>query len=159
MIHIQPPFRCSNAGIRLFLAGSIEMGQADKWQNEVVNLLSDVDNLIIANPRRDDFDANPEQSQTNGALNEQVTWELDHIDSADIVLMYLQPNTISPISLLELGLIAGEGRRRRKFFMCCPDGFHRKGNVDITCSRYNIKVYDDLYECVHIMKNFILSKI
>lgn len=49
--------------------------------------------------------------------------------------MYFDPSTKSPISLLELGLYARAG----KMIVCCPDGFWRKGNVDIVCFRHKIK--------------------
>lgn len=49
--------------------------------------------------------------------------------------MYFDPNTQSPISLLELGLHARGG----KLIVLCPEGFWRKGNVDIVCEKYNVK--------------------
>jgi hypothetical protein len=64
-------------------------------------------------------------------------WQADLIaalDSADVIVMYLAPGTQSPISLLELGLHGRSG----KVVLLCPDGFWRKGNVDITAERYGI---------------------
>ena len=54
--------------------------------------------------------------------------------------MYLAPETKSPISLLELGLHAAGG----KMIVVCPEGFWRKGNVEIVCSRHNIPMYEDI---------------
>ena len=48
--------------------------------------------------------------------------------------MYFDPNTKSPISLLELGLFAKSG----KLIVYCPEGFWRKGNVDVVCKRYEV---------------------
>ena len=58
--------------------------------------------------------------------------------------MYFDPNTKSPVSLLELGLYAHTGKLR----VCCPDGFWRKGNVDVICARFGIKTLsvEDLIE-------------
>lgn len=53
--------------------------------------------------------------------------------------MYFSPNTKSPISLLELGLFARSGKVR----VVCPEGFWRKGNVDIVCQYYNIPLYEN----------------
>src|SRR5712691_11396437 len=92
--------------IRIFLAGSIEMGKAEQWQERIVNAMSDASNLVILNPRRDDWDSSWEQRADNPQFFEQVSWELDMLDAADIVVMYLAPGTRSPISLLELGLCA-----------------------------------------------------
>jgi hypothetical protein len=37
---------------RIFLAGSIEMGQAEQWQQQIVDALSGAGDLVILNPRR-----------------------------------------------------------------------------------------------------------
>ena len=46
--------------------------------------------------------------------------------------------------MLELGLFANSG----KLIVCCPDGFWRKGNVDIVCERYRIKQMSGLPDLV-----------
>ncbi len=56
--------------------------------------------------------------------------------------MYFDPNTKSPISLLELGLYAASD----KLTVCCPEGFWRKGNVDIVCERYGVEQVDTIEE-------------
>lgn len=125
---------------RVFLAGSIEMGAADDWQERVVAALSDVDGLIFLNPRREEWDDSWEQRAADPRFAEQVTWEMDMLEAADIVAMYLAPGTRSPVSLLELGLHARSGKLR----VCCPDGFWRKGNVEMVCARYRVPLFDSL---------------
>ena len=44
----------------LFLAGSIEMGTAAGWQQQVIEQLADLD-IIVLNPRREAWDASWEQ--------------------------------------------------------------------------------------------------
>ena len=56
--------------------------------------------------------------------------------------MYLDPATKSPVSLLELGLHARSG----KLIVCCPEGFWRKGNVDIVCQHHGVPQVADLAE-------------
>ena len=46
----------------------------------------------------------------------------------------------SPITLLELGLFA----QTKKLIVCCPDGFWRRGNVQVVCARYNVPLVDSL---------------
>jgi hypothetical protein len=75
-----------------------------------------------------------------------VEWELAGLERADVVVIYLAPGTKSPISLLELGLHAG--RNPHKVVACCPDGFWRKGNVDIVCHRYGVQQVSSLGELV-----------
>lgn len=154
MIAIKPPYQIPTSyttNTKIFLAGSIEMGKAVDWQVLVTNSLKDLP-VVILNPRRDNWDSSWEQSIDNPQFNEQVTWELDMLDRADIIAMYFDPTTMSPMSLLELGLYAELG----KLIVCCPEGFWRKGNVDIVCKRYGIaqvKSLDDLIrEIVSIVK-------
>lgn len=79
-----------------------------------------------------------EQSESNKVFRGQVEWELDAQERADFVMLYFDPATKSPISLLELGLF------HHKMLVCCPNGFWRKGNVDIVCQRYGVPMYPDL---------------
>jgi hypothetical protein len=130
------------SGPSVFLAGSIEMGAAVNWQQRVEMALADTD-IIIYNPRRDDWDTSWVQSIDNPQFREQVEWELDAQHAASVIAMYIDPATKAPISLLELGLFGPTG----KMIVCCPEGFWRKGNVDIVCRRYGIQqvpTLDDL---------------
>ena len=126
----------------LFLAGSIEMGQASNWQDEVEKLLANT-GWVILNPRRDDWDSSWIQSKDNPKFREQVEWELNGLEAAQKVLMYFDPATKSPVSLFELGLFA---QAPHKMIVVCPEGFWRKGNVDIVCERYGIRQFSNLEE-------------
>ena len=123
----------------VFLAGSIEMGAAEPWQARLENALSPLAGTLL-NPRRDDWDASWVQSIENAPFREQVEWELRGLRSADIVAIYFDPATKSPITLLELGLVA----ERHTVLVCCPDGFWRKGNVEIVCAGYHLELFDHL---------------
>ena len=120
-------------GVRLFLAGSIEMGAAENWQDRLAKSLSDMDDLVILNPRRDDWDSSWEQTIENPQFFEQVAWELMALEASDVATIYFDPNTKSPITLLELGLF------HQKAVVYCPEGFWRKGNVDIVCRMYDVR--------------------
>src|SRR3974390_885282 len=99
---IKAPQKLEIDGPAIFLAGSIEMGKAVDWQTLMTNKLYDFKATIL-NPRRDDWDSSWEQKIENPQFSEQVNWELDALDRADIIAMYFDPKTMSPISLLELG--------------------------------------------------------
>jgi hypothetical protein len=132
-----------NNSISLFLAGSIEMGKAKDWQTELTDeLLEAYSNIYIFNPRRDDWDSSWEQKKENKQFNEQVTWELSHIEFADFIVVYFDEKTQSPITLAELGLIAG--KFPQKAIVYCPEKFFRKGNVDIICDRYGLTQIDNI---------------
>jgi len=134
----------------VFLAGSIEMGAAPDWQAALERDLADLD-IDIYNPRRDDWDSTWDQSADNPQFREQVEWELDGLALANLIVLYLAPGTMSPISLLELGIYAANGSK--KLVVCCPEGFQRKGNVDIVCERYGVEQVSDLFELGVIVRD------
>lgn len=124
----------------LFLIGSIEMGKAYDWQAALSDMIlnnQELDNIVITSPRREHWDNSWEQKITHDKFNEQVTWELDNIEDADYCVIYFDKNTNSPITLLELGLVSQI--KPDKCFTICPEGYFRKGNVDIVCNRYGIQ--------------------
>jgi hypothetical protein len=123
----------------VFLAGSIEMGKAEDWQTEMSQYFLER-GYNVFNPRRSDWDSSWTQEFTNPQFSQQVNWELDSLEVCDIILLYLIPGTLSPISLLELGLHAG----KKNLYVVCPDGFWRKGNVEIVCNRYDIQLFNDI---------------
>ena len=89
---------------------------------------------MIFNPWRKEWDDSWDQRIDHPRFKQQVEWGLDALEKADVILIYFNPKTKLPISLLELGLFA----RSRKLLVCCPEGFWRKGNVDIVCQRFRI---------------------
>lgn len=147
MIEIQAPLPFNEAPRPwVFLAGSIEMGTAENWQTLACQRLATGTGTLL-NPRRDDWDASWEQKESNPQFHEQVTWELSALEGSDLALMYFAPGTKSPITLLELGLFARSNPKPR-LVVCCPDGFWRKGNVDIVCSRYGVDRVASLDELI-----------
>jgi Nucleoside 2-deoxyribosyltransferase like len=133
----------------VFLAGSIEMGAAENWQERVTRELSGIPNLTILNPRRDDWDDAWVQSFSDRQFREQVEWEISAQEMANVIFMYFAPDTKAPITLLELGLFARSG----KLIVCCPDGFWRKGNVEVVCNRFGIPLISGLEEAIDRLKN------
>lgn len=135
-------------GMNVFLAGSIEMGVAENWQDRLAKDFKDY-NITFLNPRRDDWDSSLVQSIDNKPFRDQVEWELNGLMEADFVVMYFDPSTKSPISLLELGLMCYTG----KIIVCCPDDFWRRANVEIVCNRFEIPMYNNWQEFVTVLKH------
>ena len=140
---IKPPSPLQ-PGFSVFLAGSIALGSAGPWQAFLEEQFAGMD-ILILNPRRDNWDSSWIQSKATPQFREQVEWELNALEQANVIAMYFEPNTQSPVSLLELGLFARSG----KIVVCCPDGFWRKGNVDIVCERYGVKQVDSLKDLLN----------
>jgi hypothetical protein len=152
---------------RIFLAGSIEMGKATDWQqNFVLNVNAQIytaengrfvsqmaSPYCFYNPRRKDWDSDWKQGIEEPQFFQQVTWELSALDQATHIVMYFEPGTQSPISLMELGLYANTG----KLLVVCPEGFWRKGNVDIVCTKLGIKQFGTLGEAATYVTRQILN--
>lgn len=129
----------------VFLAGSIEMGASEHWQERVKthfekrlgewNISEDFD-LTLINPRRDNWDSSWVQSIENPQFREQVEWELEGMEKASYTFIYFSPETKAPITLLELGLHCPCGNAYT--MVVCPEGFWRKGNVDVTCNWFDV---------------------
>jgi hypothetical protein len=136
----QPLTRHHRGQQTIFLAGSIDNGSAVDWQAEVENYFSDRENVLLFNPRRDDWDTSWKQDITDPQFFQQVTWELNGLDRADRIILYFAPGSKAPISLLELGLYAASGR----VAICCPSSFWRRGNVEIVAERFGIPFYEEL---------------
>ena len=144
------PLPQQRSKVAIFMAGSIEQGTAEDWQTKVVNALADAD-VLLYNPRRDSWDANLEQSIDNEVFRGQVEWELDALSDADWIIMYFDPATKSPITLLEFGLWLNSG----KLIVACPDGFWRKGNLQVCCARAGIKLHETLDELIEVLQNLL----
>jgi hypothetical protein len=137
----------------VFLAGSIEMGKAGPWQAAVEVALTDLP-VAVLNPRRDEWDASWEQSIGNPDFRGQVEWELAGLERATVVAMYFDPATRSPVTLLELGLLARSGR----LTVCCPPGFWRRGNVEVVCARYGVPLTGELTELVRVVRERVKAE-
>lgn len=143
----------------IFLAGTIDMGKGENWQQQVGDYFADFpDWLLILDPRRDDWDDSWEQSIENKEFKEQVTWELQSQEAADLIMFVFATNeknaekAEAPITLMELGLF-----KDKQCVVCCPEGYYRKGNVDVVCERYGIPVYEDFERMLEDVAHTIME--
>lgn len=143
---VLPPTRVPTSchKVNVFLAGSIEMGAAEDWQTGLAERLLGMQEIgHVFNPRRKDWDSSWKQSADHPMFNEQVNWELDHIELSDFIFFNFVPGTISPVTLAEFGFAMGS---LFQIVVCCPDGYWRQGNVDIMCQRYGVKMHRNYEE-------------
>lgn len=131
--------------LKIFLAGTIDNGESEDWQSVVKGYLlrsqsSMSMDVVLYNPRRDEWDVRLEQSFEEPRFYQQVSWEINALKKADYIIMNILPDSKSPITLLELGLHADSG----KLIVCCPSGFYRSGNVQVVCDKYDIPLYDSI---------------
>ena len=121
----------------IFLAG------AEHWQTHVEKKFAKHPGTIY-NPRRDDWNSNLGQSLDNPDFVHQVNWELDALEQSDVIMMYLDPATQSPITLLEFGKFYDSG----KLVIACPQGFWRRGNLEVMCQIAYIPLRNSLDELI-----------
>ncbi len=149
---VKAPDAYPKQGYKSFLGGVIDMGQGEPWHDTVIEALKGYDVTIIS-PKRDGWESSWEQSLENAQFVEQVEWELEAQESSDLRLYVFASSekeakkSKAPITLMELGLHASDNT-----VVCCPDGYYRKGNVDVVCRWFDIPVYSTLDELLADLK-------
>jgi hypothetical protein len=119
--------------LKIFLAGTIDDGNCENWQKAVVEALKEYSHSVeVYNPRRDDWD----KGAGAEAVMKQINWEQDHLNDSDVIFMVLKNDSLSPISLLELGEFADTG----KVIVFCEQSFWRFWNVADCCLRFGLKL-------------------
>jgi hypothetical protein len=141
LVYKAPQLPDKKVGVSVFLAGSIEMGKASEWQIYFTSTLSDLP-ITVFNPRHDNWDLTWKQDISHLKFKEQVVWEMDRLNEVDVIALYLEPGTLSPISLLQLGKYASSGR----LVVCCPEGFWKRGNVQVICELDGVLLVETMDE-------------
>lgn len=120
--------------ILCFLAGGIT--NCPEWQKEVIKYLRYVNpgSLIVFNPRRDNFPIHDPN-----AAKEQITWEFENLNRADIFSMYFcSGDSDQPICMYELGRHVERMMKEYPYIeisdrvvVSVEDGYKRKNDVII----------------------------
>ena len=113
-------------GTKVFLAGGIT--KCRDWQSEVIKTIEesfgdlyDLSDLVIFNPRRDDFDVNKKDEEIN-----QIKWEHNFLTKAHIVSFFFDASeSVQPITLYELGKWAN---KKTSVITVCR-GYKRENDV------------------------------
>lgn len=123
----------------VFLAGGIS--NCADWQEDVaIRIAAEVDNCIVYNPRRVDFD----MSAYEDVSRLQINWEWHALRLSTVNLFWFPAETLCPITLLEYG--SAMERLREGALMCGthPDYKRRFDVVEQTRLKQMGHVYDDL---------------
>jgi hypothetical protein len=123
-------------GFKVFLAGAIDMGSAQNWQDEIIRALDRHDAITLLNPRREKFD--------ESTLDEQIYWELEALEAADLILMWFPQDAKAPVAMFETGLYLKSG----KLLLGVEPGFYRRRNLEITSERYGVSMWSNLQDIV-----------
>ncbi|OAQ59546.1 Zn(2)-C6 fungal-type DNA-binding domain-containing protein [Pochonia chlamydosporia 170] len=126
----------------VFLAGTTTAVDNVDWREKLSASLCEHP-ITIFNPNRPDWDSTWREDVNFAPYREQVLWELDKQVKADLVVVYFHPATLAPISLLELGLSA---QVPGKVIAIAPEGYAKRGNVQIVCQKFGIEFLDNMDE-------------
>lgn len=146
IVKVTPPsLYVPRSGIKIFLAGSIDGGEAPNWQNDVANYIEknwlELD-ITVYNPRWEG-DFNPEME------TEHATWTMSMLTMADFILLHLTGESGSPISTLELGMFIKDPR----LFVSISDEYVKKEVVEYHYNCFGIReVYENPNSCIDAMK-------
>jgi len=149
---IYAPSQETSHGVKsVFFAGSTSNVDSTDWRDTLASLLSETP-VTIYNPYRADWDSSWREDVDFAPYREQVEWELEKQEAADMVVVYFHPATKAPISLLELALCA---RIPGKAIVYCPIGYWKRGNVQIVCQKYRVETV----ESIEGLKDAILKRL
>ncbi len=78
------------------------------------------------------------------------------LEKADVVAMYFEPEALALIGSLEFGLfVRSRGQGNIKMVVACPEGFSRRGNVQVICQRFGIECLGSMEE----LTNAVLTRL
>jgi hypothetical protein len=139
MIYIEAPneFEEIEGKKSIFLAGGIT--NCPDWQSYAVKTLEICENLVVLNPRRENFPI-----EDPNASFEQISWEHNAIKKADAVLFWFAQGSLNPIVLFEYGKELG--RNNKPLFVGYHPSYPRKQDVEIqtVIERPDQKIFKDL---------------
>jgi len=128
--------------VHMFLAGGIT--NCPDWQKEVLEKLKIIDHLTIYSPRRANFPIGDPN-----AAEEQITWEYEHLMTADILFFWYSRGSLNPIVMLEYGKYALA--TERPVIIGVDPEYERKQDVEIQTklARPQLPIYDSLDDMVN----------
>ncbi|KAI0103361.1 hypothetical protein GGR51DRAFT_561789 [Nemania sp. FL0031] len=135
-----PSEEAPNGAKSVFLAGTTTSVDNVDWRQKLSDVLRNHP-ITIFNPNRPDWDSTWREDVDFKPYREQVEWGLKKQEEADLVIVYFHPATLAPISLLEFGLSA---RIPGKVVAIAPQGYAKRGNVQLVCEKYGIDFLQDM---------------
>lgn len=144
--------------ISVFLAGGIT--NCPKWQDDIINRLEwlSTENLVVFNPRRDNFPINDKN-----AAYRQIEWEFNQLEKVDIFSIYFTSGiSDQPICMYELGRNLVKMQMRfpkdweNRIIISVEDGYKRKQDViiqsELACGKklsINTQISEDILKDYH----------
>lgn len=138
----------------VFLSGSFENTSGEPWRQRVIGELADTP-VVLLNPQREDWDSSFwNRDEDDPQFDHHLSWSFDALAYAEMVAFYFDPQTKSPVSLLELGLVAAAMKMSSVPVVCCPPGFYRRASVQKVCELYTLNMVNTLEELIADIRAF-----
>ena len=146
------------SGPKIFLAGSIDRTKGRNWREEITDYIQEswfesefnTDHITIYSPRRADDKWKPDMEV------EQAAWDMSMLSMADYIILHLTGDTVSPVSLLELGIFM----KSPKLYVSVDSSYKRKRIVELYTANYcDNKIDGSLVDSVSEIKNHWLNKL
>lgn len=119
----------------IFLAGSMAAKSEINWRQTVVDELQESYHFLDpTNPNHDTLE--------DLEMRKHIKWELDELKKADYIIMNFLPDSLSPISMVELGMYIATN----KLIVVCPKEFYKWRYIDTLCKEYNTPIFNQLEE-------------
>jgi len=127
-----------SADFKLFLAGGIT--NCEDWQTEMEEHLKGMLNLVIYNPRRDNF-----PMDDPSAAESQIVWEYRKLQECNMLIFWFSKETLCPITLYELGKWGNSDPSKWLVIGIDPE-YKRKADVEIqtALSRPDVQIVDSV---------------
>lgn len=130
-IYTAPEKFVENKKYSIFLAGTIDSGNSEDWQMQIIKNLPENLDINIFNPRRSDWPSDSDHNE----VEKQIMWELELLERADLIIFNILSQSKSPITLMEIGLFA---RLSHKVAIFCDKDFYRFDNVRCVANKFNL---------------------
>lgn len=140
------------SGPKIFLAGSIDHKKGKNWREEISDYIQEswfdsednTDHITIYSPRRADDVWKPDMEV------EQAAWDMSMLDMSDYIILHLTGDTVSPVSLLELGIYM----KSPNLYLSVDSSYTRKHIVELYVANYGKnKICKSLVDSVSIIRN------
>lgn len=101
--------------------------------------------VTIYDPTQPNWDSTwVEDYAADARYKAQTDWELAHIASSTLHVVFFDPRAQAPVTLLEFGLTAWNRDNERTLLVGCPAGYWKRGYVVAVCARAGIPLEETL---------------
>lgn len=143
--------KCQDS-VKVFLAGSMNTEWRQKLMNNWSSLTrnNNVGNVVFVDPTRRDWDSSWTTKYGDAKFYQQTKWELSTMRQCDWVIVYLNKDSKSPVSMVETVL------NMDRVLLVRDDEFWQAGYIDILCEEFGIPQFDSLDKVLEYLQLQVL---